>query len=466
MIFKLAMHGSFKNTAGYTWINPNKLDVRRIESIIHSLSNKRSDGRDIGGGDILGAYFIDTDEDLFYAFRYIDGGTDALGRAGVVITNCAVARYSDVCRKDIRKLFDALSFNELPANGEINVPDSFEFGIASALHEGALNGNEVDSVFRLPAAVDRNVIVQFELKSQGNTASVRYLSPAPRKPMKPEALRIASRPAKQEIPATVAEKPMVQDTKSRIGWNRFPYQMIIPGALVFALIVFAVSTMKEHDARQQNVNSVLETAQKDGSATGQNKISVLSFLEKNPGKKHIKSVCIVADEDYSWYEKDSKRRLNQLRSEEYILGNNTITFSNDPRESSVVFYPFVPVRPADVLQEDPRKHKLCFVPDKFQKTFMNKKTDADLQGAYSLRKNGEDHSALTLSIFGECVELEFDSSIPNMSFSAGTDDFLQNILSSANPTILFCFKDMSGPTEKIPGTSLPPAQESEVPINE
>ena len=91
--------------------------LQLFEVIESNLSQKYEDGRKLGNNELYGGYFVDIHNDLFIAFRFIDGGHDALGRTGVVITNWAVTQYSKILGKNIKPLFDRLTIKQMPIDG-------------------------------------------------------------------------------------------------------------------------------------------------------------------------------------------------------------------------------------------------------------------------------------------------------------------------------------------------------------
>jgi len=184
MKFAIALFGSFKDSPGYVWKLPSGHDGKVFENIASHCSRSYDDGRRLGPDEMYGGYFIDVVNDRFFAFRFIDGGEDSLGRAGVVVTNWAVGQYSSLAGKDLGPLFGRLAMREMPLgeNIEVDLPGEFSFSGDSADSvlgsERVLRGESAEGVFRLPAVkCRRQTMVEFVLKEQNKEASVRFLSP-------------------------------------------------------------------------------------------------------------------------------------------------------------------------------------------------------------------------------------------------------------------------------------------------
>ena len=187
MKFTIALYGSFKDSAGYTWKLPNGYNKKLFEVIESNLSQKYEDGRKLGNNELYGGYFVDIHNDLFIAFRFIDGGHDALGRTGVVITNWAVTQYSKILGKNIKPLFDRLTIKQMPIDGSIDVDLPSEFTLSNNYTSNILGterdiwGEETLSLFKIPSSkCSRITLTQFALKENYKKASIKFLSPIPK----------------------------------------------------------------------------------------------------------------------------------------------------------------------------------------------------------------------------------------------------------------------------------------------
>lgn len=183
MKFAIALYGSFKDSAGYAWKLPVGYDQGVFERIKRHFSKSYEDGRRLSSSELYGGYYIDIINDRFLAFRFIDGGEDALGRVGVVVINWAVTQYSGIVGKNIKSLYDRLTMRQMPLGECIDVDFKSEFAFCGNVAgtilgaERVLLGEEACSVFQLPIAkCCRDTLVEFVLMSQQKEASVKFLS--------------------------------------------------------------------------------------------------------------------------------------------------------------------------------------------------------------------------------------------------------------------------------------------------
>ena len=192
MKFAIALYGSFKDSAGYTWKLPCGYNKKIFETITSNFSQKHEDGRKLKQNELYGGYFIDVHNDRFVAFRFIDGDQDALGRSGVVVTNWAVTQYSKVVGKNIKLLFDRLTMKQMPLGESIDIdfPSDFSFSgsvSASILRsENVISGDKAECVFQIPKCT-KNILIQFTMKANQKEAIIKFSPPysEPPRPIKP-----------------------------------------------------------------------------------------------------------------------------------------------------------------------------------------------------------------------------------------------------------------------------------------
>ena len=179
MKFSIALYGSLKDSAGYTWKALHDVDTNRLEEINFKLTKQYEDGRKIPAEAIFGGYYIDFNLDRFYAFRFMNGGYDNRGRAGVVVTNWAVSRYSEVAGKDIKALFEHLTFMQLPANGNMDIvllPAPAENNSLLMGETGKeLTGEEARRILQLPRGRSSgNILVELCIDEKKQWCKVQF----------------------------------------------------------------------------------------------------------------------------------------------------------------------------------------------------------------------------------------------------------------------------------------------------
>ena len=350
MNFTIALFGSFKDTNGYAWKLPNGINQNSLQDVANHFLKYYEDGRRLLPNEIYGGYFLDSANQVFYAFRFIDGGQDSYGRAGVVITNWAIAPFSEVCAKSIRTLFDLLTFKMLPESGKIFVSDTFEFSLAATtLSEGNLTGDAVDTVFRLPGTADKDVLVQFELKNQNKNATIKCFSPL-RKHVFP----------KTKIKTVVQEIPPPINKKKR--GKRFSFHMVCASVLFVALILFGIglwpnkSRMTEVDSPIEQLNSSLHSEDvsqtvKDtssyASTTGNDSNeddtpSVSSFFYKHPDVNSF-AIFVIAKETCVWKDTTTNNVAHFQRGRSIECGKTEFNLVIDKSVVSLQFYDPTPI---------------------------------------------------------------------------------------------------------------------------
>ncbi len=331
MLFKIALYGSFKNTPGYTWVNPDGLDT----SPFGRIPGKPTDGRRIQDDEVRGGYFIDAAKDVFYAFRFINGGSDALGREGVVITNWITVPFSEIRGFNIRPLYDHLRLKELPrdiggidislssknasSHSEVssnqNTEENF-FSVLSPLEKtGAVQGTTVDALFDIPVSVRRgNPLVMFDLKGNDRTAEVKIIETVPHKQPFRLSPRTPSTSEKKQIDKTV-DFDAIQKSIAGIAKKL----LLISLTIIIVVCIISLFPEKSHSPsskRQKDPGRTVQNTSTESATTEH------AGTEKESKKKTVYKFAMTFyyDKSYQW----SKNPVNSsfatiLNQEDYLL---------------------------------------------------------------------------------------------------------------------------------------------------
>ena len=436
MIFKIAMYGSFKTTAGYTWLNPNNLDIRKFEDISNHLSNKPSDGRLIQKDDLLGGFLIDKTNGCFCAFRFVDGGRDALGRAGVVITNWAFARYSDVCGKNIRALFDALNFKELPSSNEISLSVSFDFNQTKTLAEGVLNGNEVDCIFKLPDHINQNILVHFTINSLSKKATVKKYSPS----------KTESPSPKLKTP-TINHRLRAKDKSD--PWSIFISRRFLSYVFAFLILisaVFLLSPLNKKDLPISEGNRQL--SQQTEKVKNKPILDIRKDNKSKDGDLFIDSlaVYVLGNDDFSWYTynrsgQSELRLFPGTHSDDY--GDIFVTFSAKKRKPTLSFSHPISISCEDNIflfastdNDNPNFFKFVLSKKEMSESFEPYLLD-ELRDFYSFQTDKSHPPLIRVLFHRNSIELVYDPSVPVISNNNYSNTLLQcEVISAPVPVIV------------------------------
>lgn len=370
MNLKIALFGSFRDSNGYTWRLPDEITQKQLQEVTNLFLKTYDDGRRLPLDEIYGGYFLDATHQMFYAFRFIDGGRDSRGREGVVITNWAVAPYASMGGKNIRSLYDRLTFSALPNPSEIIFSDSFEFiAPTTTLNEGVLSGDKVFSIFNLPTNIDRNSIVQFELKGIDKAATIKFISTP--------FSRTGFSKAKTNTMVQEKKHPVIVKKNSK-KLNRFSIHIACTSILFVAFILFGIglwpnkSKKTEVDSQKEQLNINLQS--EDASQTAKDASSYVSTRGNDSNEDDIPSVSsffykydvnsfaiyVIAKESCVWKDIETNNVASLRHRKPIECGKTDFDLVIDKSVLSLQFYYPTPISGAGSSDNhDP----LCFYID-------------------------------------------------------------------------------------------------------